>query len=48
MAELRTELDKLLDLLPALETAPPKLVHYAMRIDTPSAIRQLGKKFNNA
>ena len=47
LSELRTELEKLLDALPALEAAPPKLVRNAMRIDTPSAIRQLGKSFRN-
>jgi hypothetical protein len=47
LGELRTELNKLLDALPALEAAPPKLVQAAARVDTPSAIRQLGKRFHN-
>jgi hypothetical protein len=47
LGELRTELNKLLDALPALEAAPPKTVEAAARVDTPSAIRQLGKRFHN-
>lgn len=47
ISELRTALEKLLDELPALETAPPALVREGLRIDTPSTIRQLGKRFRN-
>lgn len=47
LGELRAELAKLLDALPALEIAPPKVVGDAVRVDTPSAIRQLGKRFHN-
>lgn len=47
LVELRTELTKLLDGLPALEVAPPRVVGSAVRVDTPSAIRQLGKRFHN-
>lgn len=44
---LRAELTKLLDSLPALEVAPPKCVGMAVRVDTPSAIRHMGKRFRN-
>jgi hypothetical protein len=46
-AELRTQLEKLLDALPALDAAPPQIIQSAVRIDTPSAIRQLGNRFRN-
>jgi len=45
--DLKTRLTRLLDALPALEAPPPRVVHHAMRIDAPSAIRQLGKQFTN-
>jgi hypothetical protein len=45
--ELRTQLETLLDALPALDAAPPQLIGSAVRIDTPSAIRQLGRRFRN-
>lgn len=45
--DLKTRLTRLLDALPALDAPPPRVVHHAMRIDPPSAIRQLGKKFTN-
>jgi hypothetical protein len=46
-AELRLQLEKLLDNLPALEAPPPQNIGHAVRVDTPSAIRQLGKRFRN-
>lgn len=46
-SELRTELEKLLDALPALETAPPPIIREAQRVDTPSSIRALGRRFRN-
>lgn len=46
-SELRTELEKLLDALPTLETAPPPMIDEAQRIDTPSSIRALGRRFRN-
>jgi hypothetical protein len=45
--DLKTRLTRLLDALPALEAPPPRVVRHAMRIDAPSAIRKLGKKFIN-
>ena len=45
--DLKTRLTRLLDALPALEAPPPRVVHHAMRIDAPSAIRLLGKQFTN-
>lgn len=45
--DLKTRLARLLDALPALDAPPPRVVHHAMRIDAPSAIRQLGKQFTN-
>lgn len=45
--DLKARLTRLLDALPALEAPPPRVVHHAMRIDAPSAIRQLGKQFTN-
>lgn len=45
--ELRTNVSKLLDTLPALQSPPPKVVGYALRIDAPSEIRKLGRQFNN-
>jgi hypothetical protein len=46
-AELRSQLEKLVDALPALDAAPPQVIGHAVRIDTPSAIRQLGHRFRN-
>jgi hypothetical protein len=45
--DLKTRLTRLLDALPALEAPPPRVVHHAMRVDAPSAIRLLGKQFIN-
>ena len=45
--DLKTRLTRLLDALPALEAPPPRVIHHAMRIDSPSAIRKLGKQFTN-
>lgn len=45
--DLKTRLTRLLDALPALEAPPPRVIQHAMRIDSPSAIRQLGKQFTN-
>ena len=45
--DLKRRLTRLLDALPALEAPPPRVVHHAIRIDAPSAIRQLGKQFTN-
>ena len=47
LVDLKTRLTRLLDALPALEAPPPRVIHHAMRIDSPSAIRQLGKQFTN-
>ena len=45
--DLKARLTRLVDALPALEAPPPKVIHHATRIDSPSAIRQLGKRFAN-
>jgi hypothetical protein len=45
--DLKARLTRLLDALPALEAPPPRVVQHATRIDSPSAIRQLGKRFTN-
>jgi hypothetical protein len=47
LVDLKHRLTKLLDALPALEGPPPKVIHHALRVDPPSAIRQLGKHFMN-
>jgi hypothetical protein len=47
LEQLKAQLTRLTDELPALEAAPPKLVRNALRVDSPSAIRQLGRRFQN-
>lgn len=47
LTDLKSRLTKLLDALPALEGPPPKVVRHAVRVDPPSHIRKLGKKFMN-
>jgi hypothetical protein len=47
LSELRTNVSKLLDTLPALQSPPPKVIAHALRIDAPSEIRRLGRQFNN-
>lgn len=47
LAELKCCLTRLLDALPALEGPPPATIAHAVRVDSPSLIRRLGKHFSN-
>lgn len=47
LTDLKSRLTKLLDALPALEGPPPRVIQNAVRVDSPSHVRQLGKHFMN-
>ena len=47
LGELKSCLTRLLDALPALAAPPPKAIEHAVRVDSPSLIRRLGKHFSN-